>query len=165
MITFTLTGAVDVLAQLETRRAALFGALVERINYWDLMLQQRIQRKLSGEVLHQRSGKLKRSIEVIPAVVDEAAGAIAGKVVGAGGPAWYGKLHEYGTPDRTYTIYPVTKKALRFIIDGKVIFAKSVTVTRGTKERSFMRSSLAELKPDVLAGLQETVYRVLSAQP
>jgi hypothetical protein len=60
---------------------------------------------------------------------------------------------------------PVNKKALRFIIDGKVIFAKKVTVTRGTKERSFMRSSLAELKSDILDGLQQTVYSVLSAKP
>jgi hypothetical protein len=165
MLKLTLTGDLGVLAWIESRRALLTAALVERINYWDQRLQQRIQQKLSGDVLKQRTGKLKRSIEVIPATVDEEAGVISGRVVGAGGPAWYGKLHEYGTPPKTYTIVPVNKKALRFIIDGVVLFRKSVTVTRGLPERSFMRSSQSELKPDIIAGLRQTVYQVFSAKP
>ncbi len=158
MISFKLSGDLGVLAQIETRRAALFAALVERINYWDQRLQQRIQQKLSGEVLHQRSGKLKRSIEVIPAVADEAAGTISGRVVGAGGPAWYGKLHEFGG---TFAVKASTRRHVSKAHIRVIVKAHTVTFP----ERSFMRSSQAELKPDILAGLQDTVYKVLSAKP
>jgi hypothetical protein len=131
MISFKLSGDLGVLPQIETRRAALFAALVERINYWDQRLQQRIQQKLSGEVLHQRSGKLKRSIEVIPAVADEAAGTISGRVVGAGGPAWYGKLHEFGAYSRD------RKGALRHL-PRKIVHAIE---PRGIEARHFGRAA------------------------
>lgn len=160
MITFKLTGVAGVLAQLGARRSAVMRALVERIDYWDLRLQQRIQQKLSGEVLHQRTGKLKRSIEVIPAELDDAAGMISGRVVGAGGPAWYGKLHEFGG---TFQVKQHTRKYVSKAGIQRLVTVSAHSVT--FPARSFMRSSQDELRPDILAGLEATVYAVLSAKP
>lgn len=160
---------LDVLAtQLSGRTSELYDALEARMNLLNTRLQQRIQnQKLSGQVLKQRSGKLKRSIEVIPARSNRAEGKITGGVRGAGGPAFYGRFHEFGTED-WYTIpkkgKPLTKQALRFIIDNKVIFAKRVNHPP-IEERSFLRSAQEEMTEEFVTGMQEAVYGVFSARP
>jgi len=146
---------------LESRRQALYGAIARKMDVLNTRLQARIQGgKLSGQVLHQRSGKLKRSVEVIPATINMANGTVTGGVSGAGGPAFYGRFHEFGT-ENSYPILPVTKQALRFIIGNKVIFAKRV-LHPPIEQRSFMRSAQTEMTPIVREELQLTVYDVLS---
>ncbi len=161
----TIQFRLDVLASLlASRKAELYSALEARMNLLDTRLQQRIQsEKLSGQVLHQRSGKLKRSIEVIPAKSNRSTGKITGGVRGAGGPAYYGRFHEFGTTE-PYTIVPVTKQALRFLIGDKVVFAKRVTHPP-VAERSFLRSARDEMREDFISGLQDAVFRVFSARP
>jgi HK97 gp10 family phage protein len=164
MITFTITGDGEQLARLSILRSQLFGALERKINLLNTRLQQRIQtQKLSGQVLQQRSGKLKRSIEVIPATIDEASGVVSGSVEGAGGPAFYGRFHEFGT-SKSYVIVPVNKQALSFLMGNRRVTVKSV-LHPPIKERSFMRSAQAEMKEEFIAGMQETVNQLLSAKP
>ena len=92
------------------------------------------KRKLSGEVLNVRSGRLRRSIHP---EFDFAPGrAIA--VVGTN--VVYAKAHEYGA-----TIVPRNKKALAFKIGEKWIVAKKVVMP----ERSFLRTALRELAPEI----------------
>ena len=156
---------LDVIAsQYAARKSELFTALAARMDELNLRLQQRIQtRKLSGHVLHQRSGKLKRSIEVILAKVRKSEGKITGGVRGAGGPAYYGRFHEFGTED-SYTILPVTKKALRFMIGHRAVFAARVNHPP-IAERSFMRSAQEEMKDEFVKNMQQAVYQVFSARP
>lgn len=134
-------------------------AIRKRLDEVDAKLQRKIQtEKLrGGNPLHQRTGKLINSIRMIPAQV--AGSKVAGYVEGAGGPAWYGRLHEYGT-DRAYEIVPVNKKALAFMLNGKQVFAKRVQ-HQGFPERSFMRSSLAEMQEQIKSELQEAVNEVV----
>lgn len=49
--------------------------------------------KLSGQVLHVRSGNLRNAVHVDPAVAQE--GRVEG-ALGLGREAWYGKIHEFG---------------------------------------------------------------------
>ena len=164
MITFTITGDGPTLERLTVIQSELFSRLERKINLLNTRLQQKIQNeKLSGQVLQQRSGKLKRSIEVIPASIDRVSGVVSGGVQGAGGPAFYGKFHEFGTT-RSYEIVPVTKQALSFLIGDKRVFAKRVTHPP-IQERSFMRSSQEEMKEEIISGLQQTVQQLLSAKP
>jgi hypothetical protein len=161
-IRITFSGDDRVQALLQRKRQQIFRALELKINSLMLRLQAKIQgEKLSGQVLKQRTGTLKRSIEVIP--VEQKGDALAGGVRGGGGPAFYGRFHEYGTSN-SYTIVPVNKKALAFIMGGKQVIVKKV-VHPPFPERSFMRSSLEEMNDEIVTELKATIRRVFSATP
>jgi hypothetical protein len=104
-----------VAEQLKAKGPQLRESLREGLDLAMLELQRRIQRKLSGEVLQQRTGKLLASIVKEPTVVTGSA--IRGAVTGAGGPAFYGRIQEAGGT-RAYEILPKTKKALAFFPTG-----------------------------------------------
>ena len=85
--------------------------------------------KLSGQVLNVRSGVLRNSVHhAMDASGDRVVATVGTDVV-------YAAIHEYGG-----TIVPKTAQALRFVIDGKTIHAKSVTMP----ERSYLRSALSD---------------------
>ncbi len=128
--------------------------LVDTMNILAFRLQSHIVvDKLQGQVLQHRSGKLGTSIRVNPAYVE--AGSIAADVLGGGGVAWYGRVHEYGG-DGPYVIRATNRKALRFMVGGKVVFAKSVN-HRPMPMRSFMRSSLDDQRAQIAETLQAAV--------
>lgn len=110
-ITFNLS---DKLLAAVFRQGAevIVARLVKQLNISMIKLQSYIvTNKLSGQVLHHRTGKLAGSINAIPASME--GGLLTAGVEGAGGPAWYGVVHEYGGT-REYEILPVHKKALAF---------------------------------------------------
>ena len=117
MIEITFNGSdQSLLASLKDKHDQLTTNLLRAMNIMLLKLQQRIQQKMSGEVLNQRSGDLKDSVHVVPAQVN--AGDIAGTVRwGAGPSSAYAEVHEYGGKG-WYDIYPVNKKALAFFPSG-----------------------------------------------
>jgi hypothetical protein len=138
----------------------LIAALMVKMNSLLIRLQAKIVgEKLSGQVLKHRTGKLAGSIRVIAAEASE--DKIEGAVLGGGGPAFYAKFHEFGTTN-WYVIRPVNKKVLRFMIGDKEVFAKSV-LHPPIQERSFMRSSLAEMRAQALMELADTVREVTNA--
>jgi hypothetical protein len=115
VIRITLGGSDQrVVAALDRRRGALNAALRRSVDESLLMLQRRIQQKLSGEVLNIRSGKLHGSVNVEQAAGEDV---ITGAVNAAAGPAWYGRVHEYGGKN-AYDIYPKIKRALAFFGSG-----------------------------------------------
>lgn len=160
-------------------RATLIDALSKRVMWWMLRMQQVIQQKLSGEVLQPRTGKLRGSINVQPVVVD--GNTITGTVEGAGGPAFYGRFHEWGG-NGPYEIVPVNKQALAFFADGSSGSARGImrglaqggaaaaekfaaaggVVVRSVQhpaiiQRAFMGPSQRELWPEMIADLQKTM--------
>lgn len=103
------------------------------------------QDKLSGQVLNNRTGRLRRSIH--PEV--QATGrSLFGRV---GTNVIYAAIHEYGGD-----IYPKTAKALRFQIGDRWITTQHVKMP----ERSFLRTALAEMEPAILAEFSQAVSRV-----
>lgn len=160
MIRLFFAGGSDA-RTVESVRAKLpkiLDALEVKMNELHARLQQKIQtEKLSGQVLHHRTGKLINSIRMIPA---ETTGAqLVGYVEGAGGPAWYGRLHETGTGN-SYEIVPVGKKALAFLVQGKQVIVRRVR-HGPIQERSFMRTSLEEMQPTIVSEMQEAVARAI----
>jgi hypothetical protein len=148
-------------AALRTKAPTIIEALRLKLDVQMLMLQSHVQfDKLSGQVLQHRSGKLINSIREIRPTVDGTT--ITGAVEGGGGPAFYGKFHEYGT-DRTYEIFAKTKKSLTFMLNGKQVFVKKV-LHPPIKERSFMRVSLEEMAPEIRASLQAALGEALNAE-
>lgn len=144
----------EAAAALLAKGPKVLQILVNRMNVLGAKLQAHIVAdKLQGQVLKHRSGKLSASIRLIPASVQSTT--LFAEVLGGGGPAWYGAIHEYGG-DRAYTIVPTNRKALRFVIGGRVIFAKRV-LHPPLPMRSFMRSSLDDQRESIAIGLQQAM--------
>src|ERR1700761_6354129 len=117
------TAAVE--AALRGKADTIIAALVQRTQAIDEALQAKITgEKLSGQMLHQRTGKLIGSVRTIPVTNDGAT--ITGGVQAGGGPAYYAKFQNYGTAG-PYEIVPLDPKGvLAFMIGGKQVFAKKV---------------------------------------
>lgn len=138
-------------AELLNKGPKMITMLVRSMNLWARKLQTHIQvDKLSGQVLHQRTAKGRNSIRVIDATAEGSA--LYAEVLGGGGVAPYMALHEYGG-DGPYIIRPTNKKALRFMMGSRVVFATKV-LHPPMPQRSFMRSSLADMQAEIAAGLQ-----------
>lgn len=149
VITLTMLGSDKrVVAALERKRVALRSAFKRSLDESSLMLLRRIQQKLSGEVLSQRSGKLLGSAHKDPTIVSDVQ--IVGGVGAAAGPAWYGRVHEYGGT-KAYDIYPVNKKALAF-------FGASSSLTGGDKRAFYYKQGArrGSLRPKMYGAFRET---------
>jgi len=120
-------------------------------------LQAKIQEKLSGSVLNQRSGALARSIA---ATMSDEAGNVAVSI--ASTDVKYAAIHEYGGTIPPHDIVPDKAKALAFLVGGKLAFAARVNLPAIVMpERSYMRSSLAEMADEIRDGLGEAVVEAM----
>lgn len=105
-------------AALKGKMVQVGEALQAKMNVMMTNLEKKIvTEKLSGQVLHRHTGKLAGSIHAIPA--EWVGTTLVGTVEGAGGPAFYGFVHEYGG-DHEYEIRPVNKQALAFFPGGSL---------------------------------------------
>jgi hypothetical protein len=114
-----------------------------------------VARKLSGNPLHRRTGILAGSVTTVPTTVS--GGVIRGAVESSGGPAFYGAIHEHGG-SRAYQIVATKARALRFVMNGKTVFAKSV-IHPPAKVRAFMLPSLTENAANIEAQLRATIEK------
>jgi phage gpG-like protein len=129
-------------------------ALAAKAVFLAAALQARIQQKLSGGVLNTRSGALLRSIT---ATIDDSGAAITVRIA-AGADIKYAAIHEFGGTIPPHEIVPNKAKALAFLVGGKQVFAKRVNLPAVTMpERSYLRSSLAEMAGEIAEGLREAV--------
>jgi hypothetical protein len=153
-----LIGGEQAAEQLRQGAPGIIERIIRSSNKAMFEVQQHIQRdKLSGQVLHQRSGKMIASIRVIMAVFDGEK--ITAGVQGAGGPAWYGRLHEE-TGTKPHDIFPVRAKALAFYVGGKLVFAKRVHHP-GFPPRPFMAPGWDEMRANTQARIQEGLNGIL----
>ena len=148
MIDLSLDG-LDALTQRLDRLPRALGdrvaAAVERLGG---VLRERVQRKLSGEVLQQKSGRLAASI----AVDVERSGSAVSVTVGSDAP--YAAIHEYGGTIPAHAILPQSARVLAFPWRGRQRFFKRVSLPAVTlPERSFLRSALAETEPEIGAAV------------
>lgn len=116
--------------------------------------------KLRGQSLRWRSGTLARSVHVVPAQFQGAK--LVGKVVAGDGPAFYGKFFEdqehggTGGVPHSWKIMATKARALRFMVDGKKRFAKSV-VHPPLAEKAFMGPSENEFRSRYQKELQAAI--------
>lgn len=152
-MTLTFNGSdLQVAQNLRARIARVMPQVAETMNAENISLQSYIQgSKLQGQVLQHRTGKLFNSVRADNAVIEGER--VVGGVHGAGGVAWYGRLHEYGG---IFT----RRTAMSF---GKIGTKKRMTAQRtmGTvytlPERSFMRSAFVERRDAMLAAMRAAV--------
>jgi HK97 gp10 family phage protein len=117
------------------------------------------ERKLSGQVLKNRTGTLRRSVFSTNAAVS---GMRIEATVGVGREAPYGEMLEKGTPP--HTIRARNKKVLRFqgTQDGETVYRKEVSHP-GTKPKPFLRPSLAENKDRIIEAIRAALVKATGA--
>lgn len=114
--------------------------------------------KLTGQVLHVRSGTLGRSITYR---LTDSLHTLLGTV---GTNVRYARIHEYGGVIHLPAMVPRRARALRFEIGNAVVFAMRVRAHDVTMpERSFLRSALDDRKPDILRALAGTIRDQVAA--
>jgi phage gpG-like protein len=133
-------------------------ALSNKANVLAVALEAKIQQKLSGGVLNTRSGALASSII---AAVDESSAGVSVRV-GTSGDVKYAAIQEFGGTIPPHEIVPDKAKALAFAIGGKQVFAARVNLPAVTiPERSYLRSSLAEMAGEIGGELSQAVVEAL----
>ena len=149
--------APEGLAYTATR---IHDALLRKARAYAFLIESHIKAdKLSGQVLHVRTGNLRRSIF---SGVDDSGDEIT-IWAKQSGDVKYGAIHEFGGKTAAHDILPVKAKALHFIMGGKDVFARIVHHPGSVMPaRSYMRSSLADMKDAIIAGLKDAVVRELS---
>lgn len=154
MMRITMRGDRELVAQLSAMPSGLRAVLRRRVWSLTLRLQARVQRKLSGTVLNVVTGALRRSIQP---TVEETGARITGRVFSTG-DVKYARIHEFGGKTRAHIIEPKKAAALMFLVGGKSVFAKRVNHPGSTMpERSFMRSSLADMRDEIVRELTQGV--------
>lgn len=135
--------------------AASLAAEVERLAG---VLRDRVERKLSGEVLQQRSGRLAGSI----AVAIERSGLAVSARVSSDAP--YAAIHEYGGSLPAREILPKSARALAFPWRGQQRLFRRVSLPSVVMpERSFMRSALAEIEPELRAAVEAVALQAMTS--
>lgn len=159
MLKISFNGSDErVAAALREKGPLIIQALLRKMNALMFALQSKIVgQKLQGQVLAHRTGKLAGSIRVVPATL--AGEQIIGEVQGGGGPAFYGRIHEFGgtinVPEYQRRVTG-TKQKIKDRIAGTVR-AHSAHFP----ERSFMRTSLEEMRGAIFDGLTATLNEEL----
>lgn len=156
MLALSLRDAASVtLADLPARVRA---ALAEKAEPLAAALQAKVEQKLSGEVLDARSGALARSL--IATVAESPAGVCVRVATSA--DVKYAAIHEFGGAIPPHEIVPDKARALAFAVGGKEVFAARVNLPTVTMpERSYMRSSLAELADQIREELRAAVMEAM----
>lgn len=154
MLNVVITGDKELIAKLDAMPARVREALIKKVTALSLKLEDKVKRKLNGEVLNHRTGKLWRSITH---KVESDSQSITGRVFSSG-DVKYAAIHEFGGKTSPHVIEARNGKALAFQLTGKQAFFRKVNHPGSTiPERSFLRSSLADMKDEIVDGLKEAV--------
>ncbi len=128
-----------------------------------IKLQRKVvTEKLAGQVLKRVTGTLAASIQYkLLDMGNEGYGAVVGSRVNEGKPLVYAGIHEYGGVIPAHEVEAVNAQALRFVLkDGAVMFRKKVMIPSVTMpERSYLRSSLAEMSDEITKALNEAIQK------
>lgn len=147
VIEASVVGSAQVAAKLRAfpdRVAERLATVMRRLG---IQLQKNVKRdKLSGTVLKNRTGNLRRSIAERLERTDDAVTARVG--IFAGPTIHYGRAHEFGFAG------PVTVRAHLRAIKGKAHLVRAHTRNVTLPERSFLRSALREMAPAVLKAIE-----------
>ena len=139
-----------VQAALRTKAASLAAALTAHV----------VNDKLSGQVLAVKSGLLRSSIS---SWIEVDGDTIRSRVfVGPG--VKYAAIQEYGGRTSAHDIVPNKTRALAFVAGGHPVFARIVHHPGSTlPERSYLRSSLADMAGEIAAELKAAAIAALTS--
>lgn len=108
--------------------------------------------KLLGQVLHRRTGRLGQSIQTKVTSTNQS---VTGKVYSSSDVP-YARIQEYGGKTAAHVIEARRAEALAFVQGGKLVFYKRVNHPGSNiPARSYMRSSLADMREEIIQRLQQ----------
>lgn len=155
MISGEVTGDKEVARRFRALPDGVRGKVVDQVRRLTLLLQISVKKdKLSGQVLNVRTGTLRRSIDQqLLTGGDDITGIVSTNLK-------YARAHEYGFKEQV-----TVKEHLRLVKQafGKPLKSpvwatvKSHSAKANLPERSFLRSALADMKPEIMAGLNKAV--------
>lgn len=162
-ITGTLVGTEAVKANMAALPNRLRARLENTVRDLGLKLQAKVKGKLSDDVLHVRTGRLRRSINLRTGIVAGGSGLATVTAVYArvGTAVSYGRVHELGWSG-LQNVAPYARRVGRVKGKGKgadrvtrqgVAFVRAHTRKVNLPERSFLRSSLDEMRPEVQSAI------------
>jgi phage gpG-like protein len=147
MIKGWIVGDRELIARLQAAPRAINDALYETVDRLSIKLLAIVkEQKLSGGVLKARSGLLRRRTTY--RVVREGTGVYG--VVGTN--VKYGAVHEYGfkgTVDVRAHLREVKQAFGKPLSAAKNVFVRGHTRKVNLPERSFLRSALREMRPEI----------------
>jgi len=157
MFALTLEGVENVQARLADYPQALRAELLAKAEALANALAEKVRsEKLDGAVLSARSGALKASI----AAQIAGAGDDVEATVGSFGDVKYAAIQEYGGKTPAHEILPDKAKVLAFVANGATHFARRVAHPGSViPERSYLRSSLEEMRDEIVAALAGAAER------
>lgn len=143
----SVVGSAQVAAKLRAFPERLTERLAVVLRRLGITLQGKVKRdKLSGTVLKNRTGNLRRSIGERLERGDDSLTARVG--IFAGPTIHYGRAHEFGVAKA------VNVRAHLREVKGKAHLVRAHVRNMNLPERSFLRSALREMAPDVLKAIE-----------
>jgi phage gpG-like protein len=158
MIAVSIAGLDVLLDRFGALPQSLARRLDAEVEQLGVMLRDRVERNLSGDVLQRRSGRLAASI----AVSVQRSGLALETSVASDAP--YAAIHEYGGSIPAREILPRSGRALAFPWRGPQRFFKRVHLpAMRLPQRSFMRSALSAAAPDIRAAIERAAMEAMQA--
>ena len=153
MITATVYGKDSTIARLTAWTPNVRQALVKVVTKEAVRLQAHVVKdKLTGQVLHVRTGTLRRSINMR---VEESHTSVLGMV---GTNVWYGKVHEFGED------IPAHQRLMTQVFGRQLKYPMYVNVKAyRMPERSFLRSALEDNLPNIRQALHDAVVSAVKS--
>jgi phage gpG-like protein len=152
MFALEVRGLDETSARFDAYPAALQAALGAKATELAAALTDLVKNKLSGAVLNTGSGALRDSIAA--SVTADADGVLAS--VGSEGDVKYAAIQEYGGKTSAHEILPVKGDVLAFVASDGQHFARRIEHPGSViPERSYLRSSLEDMKDEILAALAD----------
>ena len=159
MITAKITKGEDLGKKFRDSIPNIESGVQKEIMRLALKMTGSVMNKLSGDILKVRTGRLRRSIHPEWDFKPGHMGATVGTNVE------YAAIHEYGFKG-TVQVKSFQREMTKAF--GRPIAPKQVTVSAHSRninmpERSFLRSALREMNPEILEGLRNAVAKELKA--
>jgi hypothetical protein len=163
MLTVTLVGADALIDHFESLPAAVQATVrAKAANLAERLRAHVVDDKLSGQVLRSKTGALAASIG---AEVTHDGDRIIARVFSSG-DVKYARIQEYGGRTPAHDIVPNKARVLAFIAGGRTVFSTIVHHPGSTiPERSYLRSSLADMAGVITEELGAAVSDALASQP
>ena len=153
MFALEVRGLDETSARFDAYPAALQAALGAKASELATALADLVKNKLSGAVLNTSSGTLRDSIAA--SVTADSDRVLAS--VGSEGDVKYAAIQEYGGKTSAHEILPVKGDVLAFVASDGQHFARRIEHPGSViPERSYLRSSLEDMKDEILAALAST---------
>lgn len=160
MLNVQITGDKELIARLDAMQDNVRAALFKKVWSLSAKLENKIKNeKLSGQVLNVVSGALRRSIG---SDVEQDGSKVIGKAIQSG-DVKYGAAHEFGF-EGDVTVAAHTREVDNIFgreVDPRTQFIKAFTRHVKMPEKSFMRSSLNDMREEIIKGLTEAVRKGL----